>query len=69
MGAVMATGTRPAARYPSGIGHFPPGRSWGVIEKCLYCEATNIKRLSKNQITCGKQKCKDARRKAILGER
>lgn len=48
----------------SQIGHVAPNRNWGYVEKCPHCEATNIKRVNKQQITCGKQACKDARLKA-----
>ena len=31
--------------------------SWGYIEKCPHCSATNIVRVSPNQKTCGKIPC------------
>jgi hypothetical protein len=54
----------PMMRVSSQIGHVAPNRNWGYVEKCPYCSATNIKRVSKKQITCGKPACRNARRKA-----
>ena len=34
-------------------------RDYGFIEKCPHCNAVNIKRITANQITCGKITCRE----------
>ena len=46
------------------IRSFPQG-NWGYVEKCPHCPATNIKRNTKNQKTCGKDACRLAQKRAI----
>jgi len=45
------------------IGHVSPNRNWGFVAKCPHCDATNIRRITKGQITCGALKCRNAQRK------
>ena len=33
-------------------------RDWGVVEKCPYCSAINIRRKNKQQKTCGAEACR-----------
>jgi hypothetical protein len=46
------------------IGYITSRNNWGFVEKCPYCERTNIKRVAKKQITCGSAACRAARIKA-----
>lgn len=35
----------------------PHGQDWGIVAKCPWCPAVNIKRNCKGQVTCGKMNC------------
>ena len=41
----------------TGIGFFPT-RDYGVLPKCKYCDATNVVKEARNQLTCPKSECR-----------